>query len=930
MVLVAAVTHPVSGSSLYVDYSYDPNPLELLQNDICIIHPNSIASLKEGQKRGNQFYAYISLAEVSKDEPYLPKLEALAIPFAGENPAWNSKLIDIRDEKWKAYFVQKLGSEIVVRDFDGFFIDTVDSIQLLKKNGDKSFAEYQRAAIDIITTLKETFPTKKILTNRGFDLMEELVEVVDGIVVESVFSSSDIEGSQTVAVDWQTTEALVGQIEKAQRIGFDTYIIDYVAAGDRKAARETETRIRSIGCVPYIGTRKLDGTNIYEKEVQRKLLVVYGYDPDENEEYPIFPEDTLALSKLQAPLEWMGYEFEYHNISNGIPEIADEEFCGVIIDESLAVPSALEVKFAQWLANRPARDQKVLFLGLGEMSSAIAKDIAFAPFGITFTGKVDRAARAAGEVSIKTIDENYMSYEVPTEATAKGFEALQAPDGAHILIGLEMTTVRGDFFRYDPVFFTDWGGCMLPPYARHQVSPEIDLSHVDPFKFLGQIWPTGEFPVPDVTTQQGLRIFYSHIDGDGFVSMANFPGQPLCGEVLYNEVLKDLPFPITVSIVEAEIRGHMLSQVKPDVALHETISKNIFQLPHVEVASHSYSHPYVWNAEDKSYYKEYSSLNLPLKLTTRYPKIDLNREIDGSLQYIKDKLSGTAKPPKIFLWSGNCRPSTEALRLVREAGIENMNGGNTILSRRFPGISAVAPKLISAEGEMQIFASNQNEFYYTDGWKGPWFNGFKKVIETFEMTESPRRMKPVNVYYHFYSAERPDSLSALQEIYDWCRVHELHLMNTSTYAAMVRDSFNTKISDLGSNSWKIQNPGRQQTFRIPVSKGWPDIPNSRGVIGYRKIQDSWYIATDSSAEVVITLSGKKIEHPHLVSSTETLRCENYTSETITLRNDSEVRTSKVRLGGLNDGKWQAELESGVTTGEQFKLLPGQSVTISKR
>ena len=263
----------------------------------------------------------------------------------------------------------------------------------------------------------------------------------------------------------------------------------------------------------------------------------------------------------------------------------------------------------------------------------------------------------------------------------------------------------------------------------------------------------------------------------------------------------------------------------------------------MEPASHSYSHPFVWNPEDKSYYQYYDTLNLPLKLTSRYPKIRLEREIGGSLGYIEERLTGKENPPKVFLWSGNCRPSVEALRLVREAGIENMNGGNTILSKRFRGIAAVAPKLVSTGGEIQVFASNQNEYYYTDGWKGPYFNGFSRVIETFELTESPRRLKPVNVYYHFYSAERSDSLLALEQIYDWCKSQELHLMTASQYATMVRDSFHTDIFEIEDRKWKISNRGHHQTFRLPVSAGFPDLTDSEGVIGFREFQDSWYIFT---------------------------------------------------------------------------------------
>ncbi|MDF1752562.1 MAG: endo alpha-1,4 polygalactosaminidase [Verrucomicrobiales bacterium] len=932
-----AVSLEATAKSLYVDYSAKPDPVELTRHDVCILHPDQQSSLVEGQAQGNQYYAYLSLAEISPDATYLSKATEAGVKLLAENPEWKSRLVDIRDPAWADFFVNVLANEAVSRGFDGFFIDTVDSIELLGLPQDSDeFIAYQTAIYTILTRLKQTYPTKKIIINRGFKVIEKLSDVVNGVMIESVFSTSDINGSKTIPVEWDTTEILVSEIERIQHLGFETFVVDYVAPGDRDAAMEAEKRIRSLGCIPFVGSRNLDGTKILEKSIKRKLLVLYGYDPVENEDDPIFPGDTLALSKIQTPLEWMGYEFEYHNISKGLPDRwNDSEHRGIIIDESLTVPRNLEMQLATWLAEKISKQNKILFLGTGGFTSTIAKKTLFAPLGITQRGRIPRASKAAGKVVATKIDPEFTNYEIKTEASKEAFEAFQAPPKSRVVVGLQMKTFHGEIVHYDPVFLADWGGCLLPPYLNYQVSPEIDLSHVDPFKFLSQIWPD-DFPVPDVTTRQGLRAFYSHIDGDGFVSVANFPDRPICGEVLRDKVLKDLPFPITVSIVEAEIRGHMLTQKNPDVERHEQVSKDIFEMPHVEPASHSYSHPYVWDMSDKSYYGEYSSLNLPLKLTTMYPKIKLDREIGGSLDYVREKLSGNDNPPKIFLWSGNCRPSTEALRLVREAGVENMNGGNTILSRRFPGLSAVAPKLIAAEGEMQVFASNQNEFYYTDGWKGPFFHGFKNVIETFEMTESPRRLKPVNVYYHFYSAERQDALSALHEIYDWCKIHDLHLMETSKYAKMVRDSFYTKVSELAPIKWRFKNQGIQQTYRIPVSRGFPDMVESKGVIGYTEFQDSWYITTDNSGDIVIALSEDEKIHPHLLSSTEELICDKIDTNTVTLKNTSTIRPSKVTVAGLGKSEWalatgknEIKKVQVVDGAHQFTISPGGTATLSR-
>ena len=110
--------------------------------------------------------------------------------------------------------------------------------------------------------------------------------------------------------------------------------------------------------------------------------------------------------------------------------------------------------------------------------------------------------------------------------------------------------------------------------------------------------------------------------------------------------------------------------------------------------------------------------------------LDLRREIAGSVDYIERELCPPGKRVQIFLWSGNCRPWPEALRLVRELGIENMNGGETAMSRKRPSVSRVSARALPWEGELQITSANENENIYRERWavsgdtESPFYGGF--------------------------------------------------------------------------------------------------------------------------------------------------------------------------------------------------------------
>src|SRR5260370_1087965 len=109
-----------------------------------------------------------------------------------------------------------------------------------------------------------------------------------------------------------------------------------------------------------------------------------------------------------------------------------------------------------------------------------------------------------------------------------------------------------------------------------------------------------DMPVPDTTTENGRRLLMSHIDGDGFASRAEFSdgGVPntdaspqYSGDVLYR-LLRDSGMPTTVSLIEGEVSDD--GPYKAFAAHLRALGTRIFQLPNVEVATHTYTHPLQW------------------------------------------------------------------------------------------------------------------------------------------------------------------------------------------------------------------------------------------------------------------------------------------------------------------------------------------------
>ena len=112
----------------------------------------------------------------------------------------------------------------------------------------------------------------------------------------------------------------------------------------------------------------------------------------------------------------------------------------------------------------------------------------------------------------------------------------------------------------------------------------------NPFLFLTKALGLSNFPIPDITTLNGKRIFYSHVDGDGFNNISYIDYKRKSSEVIYDEIFKQYKIQISVSVIIAEMDTK-------DYGKKESIkiAQKIFKLPYIEPASHTFTHPLSWN-----------------------------------------------------------------------------------------------------------------------------------------------------------------------------------------------------------------------------------------------------------------------------------------------------------------------------------------------
>jgi len=495
-----------------------------------------------------------------------------------------------------------------------------------------------------------------------------------------------------------------------------------------------------------------------------------------------------------------------------------------------------------------------------------------------------------------------MNFEIKTPLSQVGFLDLQSPTDAQPWARIEAKTPDDKTVHYHPIFTAPWGGMVLSPYVFYRRSDYEHMWLFNPFEFLKTALNTPDWPVPDTTTRAGRRIFYSHADGDGFRNESSAYIGKKSGEVLIDEIIKKYPYPYTASIIEAEIRALVKDQDSAEEPRLVKIARDLFALPQIEASSHSYTHPFYWQANDQTS-ALYTEDNLELKPEIDVSKLDLEREITGSIRYMESTLLPPGKRVEIFLWTGNCRPGPDAIAICNRLGIENMNGGYVIITKKNPSLTNVSPRTMSWGEELQIFCSHENDNIYRGFWQVdgkasiPFYGGFMHAADSFKRTESPLRLKPVNIYFHWYSGDNLSALRAIKSLFDWAITQPLHAITATQFARIARDAHRTELFRDANDHWLISNFGDSSNYRIHASQGYPNLATSKGVLGYVDAGTHRYIHTDGRRTVQLQFSKSPSPQLHLESSTAPIRFSKLTASAAEF-STQDWRDAEVILAGL--------------------------------
>lgn len=638
----------------------------------------------------------------------------------------------------------------------------------------------------------------------------------------------------------------------------------------------------------------------------RTLIALYDSNEDKS------PRFTQIHRMLEMPLNHLGFIVEYHDIAQPLPSLTDDDY-GIVVWFRTPTEMTRPDVFLEWAKRAVDKGKKLVLFG----HYGIGGKFRDSPEGMkkinALLGKIgvsesNHRITLTYESKIESQNPKLVGFErkmnllIPpfTEthrSDARGVSYLRVRHSAEKegVSDLIITHPNGGYIAENFGIFTD-------ERSGNQ------RWYVNPFAFFRTALGVGAIPVPDVSTRMGRRIFYSHIDGDGWNNVTELEkykqDKLIASQVITREVLSQHPhLAFTIGLITAELDPDCYGYPQSVAAAQEMLA-----LPNVEPASHSHSHPLYWNyfadgiaAKEKILLPSYpprppdhhnlleeflnprvnlwqtlddsglpktayldsvtgENLNEVLKKYFGLPRsyactpFNLAQEVQGSIAFI-NTIAPAGKKVKLFQWSGDTSPFPAAMEEVKKAGMLNMNGGDTRYDAEYPSYTWVAPVGMKLGKLFQVFSSNSNENTYTHSFTNRFF-GFRYLQTTVYNTNTPIRVKPFNVYFHIFSGEKQASLNAVRENLNFAETQEIIPVTATQYAAQADGFFTARLVSMGPNSWKITNRGDLQTLRFDhATLQSIDFEKSSGVIGQRHFQGSLYVTLDKTvAEPVINLT----------------------------------------------------------------------------
>ncbi len=202
--------------------------------------------------RGGLPVAYLNIGEAEAYRWFYA--EILKEWMLAPNPNWKDHFyIDVNKPEWHALLLRKVLPAIFQKGFSGVFLDMVDV------SSPDLYPMLQPGVISLIREIREAYPAKIIIMNNGTCIAGAVSELIDGIVVESVFATYDFASKTYMPVNAGASAARCAELQLLMKsTGMKIFAIDYAQPGDTLTALLAAQKSSQQGFLPFVSTIELN------------------------------------------------------------------------------------------------------------------------------------------------------------------------------------------------------------------------------------------------------------------------------------------------------------------------------------------------------------------------------------------------------------------------------------------------------------------------------------------------------------------------------------------------------------------------------------------------------------------------------------------------------------------------------------------------
>ena len=258
-----------------------------------------------------------------------------------------------------------------------------------------------------------------------------------------------------------------------------------------------------------------------------------------------------------------------------------------------------------------------------------------------------------------------------------------------------------------------------------------------------------------------MRELIATIDGDGCWN-------PAWLKRILKLLKKHQETKFTFSVITCYYEGLVFPRNREAIT---ELTREIFRLPNVEPASHTFSHPNEWS--------DTTGKNIFRKPWT------IREEVTRSIHKINE-LIPEDKSLGLLLLTGDCKASPQQLKIIYDHGLTPFNGG---FDHRLPYRVQEDYVIYNQRAMSDVYFLRPRKWERNGKPCGAYYenpSAYLNVIDYFR--SKPER--PVHVYFHCYAGEHIETLSAVDQVLDWTRHQDLESLYLSEYIDRVRHHAN--------------------------------------------------------------------------------------------------------------------------------------------